>query len=83
LFDSGTPLLGQRFAVDKDEGRGAAFGDHGAGHDGLAGSWWGDKHTVIVGEKRTDRNILRDRQFRAERDIDLAARVSLVRDHQP
>ncbi|MFV2088186.1 hypothetical protein [Micromonospora sp. LOL_021] len=29
--------------VDEDQGGGATFGDHGAGHDGLAGPGWGDQ----------------------------------------
>ena len=36
----------------------AAFGDHGAGHDGLARSGRRDEHAVVVGEHRADRGGL-------------------------
>ena len=58
LFDPGAPLFGEGFAVDEHQGGGAAFGDHGAGHDRLPGSGRGDEHTVVVGEHRTDRGAL-------------------------
>jgi len=36
LFDPGTPLLGEGFPVDEDQGRGGPFGDDCAGDDGLS-----------------------------------------------
>jgi hypothetical protein len=43
LRDTHAPLVGEGFAVDEDQGRCTAFGDHGAAHDGLPGAGRGDK----------------------------------------
>ena len=83
LLDPRAPLVGEGFAVDEDQGGGAALGDHGAGHDGLAGSGWGDEQPVVVGEQRADRGALPGGEFGGERDVDLLAGVSYVGDGQP
>jgi hypothetical protein len=82
LLDTRAPLVGEGFAVDEDQGGSATLGDHGAAHDSLAGSGWGDEQPVVVGEERSDRGALPRGQFGGERDVDLLAGVSHVGDGQ-
>jgi hypothetical protein len=62
-------LFGEGFAVDKDQGGGAAFGGYGAGDDGLAGAGWRDQDAVVVGEQRVDCGGLAGREFRGEGEV--------------
>jgi hypothetical protein len=82
LFDAGAPLFGQDFAVDEYQRGGGAFGDHGAGDDGLARTGWGDEHTVVMREQGADRGGLSGLQVRAEADVDFVAGVAYVGDRQ-
>jgi hypothetical protein len=75
LLDAGAPLVGEGFAVDENQGGGVAFGDHGAGHDGLAGAGWGDQDPVVVGEECADRVGLLAGEFGGERGVDLGPGV--------
>jgi hypothetical protein len=85
VLDAHAPLVCEGFAVDEDQGGGATLGDHGAAHDGLAGSGWGDEQPVIVGEEGSDRGALLGAEFGGERDVDLLAgfRTSVTDSREP
>jgi Nucleotidyl transferase AbiEii toxin, Type IV TA system len=73
------PLLGQDLSVDEDQGGGSAFGDDGAGHDGLAGSGWRDQYAIVVREHGAHGGGLVRLEGRGELDVDLVTGVTDVR----
>lgn len=55
FLEAVTPLLEERFAIDKDKCRTVVMGDDCAGHDRLAGPGRGNDDTPIVRHDRVDR----------------------------
>jgi hypothetical protein len=58
LLETLAPLGDQFGTVHQDRCRRRALGDHGAGHDRLAGARRGDEYSGVKCEERIDRMLL-------------------------